>query len=68
MVAKSNDLADEVMCFCSGITRGEIQHLFEQGLDQDAISRRTGALSGCAGCEWDVAVFLKQLAEQQKEK
>jgi bacterioferritin-associated ferredoxin len=33
-------------------------------LDQDAISRRTGALSGCAGCEWDVAQLLKQLAEQ----
>ena len=55
---------DEIMCFCSGTTRGEIERLFKEGLDQDAISRRTGALSGCAGCEWDVAQLLKQLAEQ----
>ncbi len=27
----------------------------------NAISRRTGALSGCAGCEWDIAQFLKSL-------
>lgn len=65
MSTQNNDV-DEVMCFCSGTTRGEIQRLFQEGLDQDAISRRTGALSGCAGCEWDVAEFLKALAEQQK--
>jgi bacterioferritin-associated ferredoxin len=64
MSADNNDLADEVMCTCSGTTRGEIQSLFKQGLDADAISRRTGALSGCAGCEWDIAQFLKALAEQ----
>lgn len=63
MSINNDDLADEVMCFCSGTTRGEIQRLFYEGLDQDAISRNTGALSGCAGCEWDVSVFLKTLAE-----
>lgn len=63
MSTQNND-ANEVMCSCSGTTRGEIQRLFHEGLDQDAISRRTGALSGCAGCEWDVAEFLKTLAEQ----
>jgi len=66
MNSQNDDSADEVMCSCSGTTRGEIQRLFQEGLDQDAISRRTGALSGCAGCEWDVAEFLKTLAEQQK--
>ncbi|HSI25267.1 MAG TPA: (2Fe-2S)-binding protein [Methylotenera sp.] len=65
MATQPNDI-DEVLCFCSGTTRAEIQRLFQEGLDQDAISRRTGALSGCAGCEWDVAEFLKTLAEQQK--
>ena len=59
-----NDDSDEIMCDCSGTTRGEIQQLFLQGLDQDAISRKTGALSGCAGCEWEVAQFLKSLAQQ----
>lgn len=63
-----NNDPDEVMCFCSGTKRSEIQRLFEAGLDQNAISRRTGALSGCAGCEWDVAEFLKALAEQQALK
>ncbi|MGB7816017.1 MAG: (2Fe-2S)-binding protein [Methylotenera sp.] len=63
MNTKNTNLDDEVMCSCSGTTRGEIQSLFKEGLDMDAISRRTGALSGCAGCEWDVAQFLKALAD-----
>ena len=63
MNTKNTNLDDEVMCSCSGTTRGEIQSLFKKGLDMDAISRRTGALSGCAGCEWDVAQFLKALAD-----
>lgn len=64
MNTKNTNLDDEVMCSCSGTTRGEIQSLFKEGLDIDAISRRTGALSGCAGCEWDVAQFLKELADE----
>ncbi|MEI7843839.1 MAG: (2Fe-2S)-binding protein [Gallionellaceae bacterium] len=62
---ESNTSIDAVMCHCSGTKRGNIQSLFEQGLDVDAISRWTGALSGCGGCEWDIAEFLKELAEQQ---
>jgi bacterioferritin-associated ferredoxin len=61
---KNTNPADEVMCNCSGTTRGNIQSLFEQGLDMDAISRRTGAISGCGGCEWDISQFLHDLAEQ----
>ena len=56
------DQADEVMCHCSGTTRGNIVSLFEQGLDIEAISRKTGALSGCGGCEWDITEFLKEFA------
>ena len=58
---------DGVMCHCSGTKRDYIQSLFEQGLDIDAISRWTGALTGCGGCEWDIAQFLKDLAEQEKD-
>lgn len=54
------------MCPCSGTTRSKIQSLFEQGLDMDAISRRTGALSGCGGCEWDIVQFMNDLAGQNK--
>lgn len=62
---QENQPADEVLCQCSGTKRGNIQNLFEQGLDIQAISRWTGALSGCGGCEWDIADFLKELAERQ---
>lgn len=60
--------ADMVMCHCSGTRRGNIRQLAEQGMDLHAISRWTGALSGCGGCEWDIADFLKELAEKQRDK
>lgn len=66
MNMKSTHPADEVICHCSGTTQGHIQSLFEQGLDIDAISRRTGAISGCGGCEWDIEQLLKELALQRK--
>lgn len=65
MGIKNHHLIDEVMCNCSGTTRCEIKSLFEHGLDMDAISRKTGALSGCGGCEWDIAQFLNTLTEQK---
>ena len=61
---KVNDEA-EVVCMCSGTTRAKVRLLFEQGLDAEAISRRTGALSGCGGCEWEIADMLKALAEEK---
>jgi bacterioferritin-associated ferredoxin len=67
MTNKSNQLDDEVMCMCSGTTRAKIRKLFNEGMDMEAISNWSGALSGCGGCEWDVEQFLKELAEQQKE-
>ncbi|MDP2230657.1 (2Fe-2S)-binding protein [Methylotenera sp.] len=67
MTTKIDNLDDEVMCSCSGTTRGQILRFFKAGLDIDAISRKTGALSGCAGCEWDIEQFLKELAVQQIE-
>jgi len=64
----NNELnTDKVMCHCSGTKRSYIQTLFEQGMDTNAISRWTGALSGCGGCEWDIAQFLKDLTEQRNE-
>lgn len=53
------------MCHCSGTKRGYILSLFEQGMDMQAISRWTGALSGCGGCEWDIGDYLKELAAQR---
>lgn len=57
-------MGDEVICGCSGTTCNDVQTLFKQGLDMDGISRRTGAISGCGGCEWDIAQLLKTLTEQ----
>jgi NAD(P)H-nitrite reductase large subunit len=68
MNTQNAEPTDEVMCLCSGTTRGDIQCLFEQGQDMDAISRRTGAISGCGGCEWDIAQFLNDLAKQRNNR
>jgi bacterioferritin-associated ferredoxin len=65
MSIKNDHLIDEIMCNCSGTTRNEIINLFEHGFNMDAISRKTGALSGCGGCEWDIAQFLNSLTEQK---
>jgi len=62
---KPDSLEDEVMCHCTGTKRDKIQRLFEQGMDVQAISDWTGALTGCGGCEWDIGDFLKELAAQQ---
>lgn len=64
MKPKSNDTADEIMCSCSGTTRGQIYDLVQQGKDLEAISRYSGALSGCGGCEWDIEEFYKALKHE----
>ncbi len=58
-----NKQPDEVMCPCSGTKRSAIQRMFEQGLTLEEISQRSGALSGCGGCEWDIAEFVKSLSQ-----
>ena len=62
-MANDNDVSDEIMCSCSGTTRGRIYDLYKQGLDIDGISQRTGIKTGCGGCEWDVEEFVKALKE-----
>lgn len=66
MSTDADDVADEVMCSCSGTTRGMIYDLVMQGKDLEAISRYSGALSGCGGCEWDIGEFVRALSEQLK--
>ncbi len=62
-----DNVIDEVMCTCSGTTRGQIYDMVMQGKDLDAISRYSGALSGCGGCEWDIGEFVKALQATQAE-
>lgn len=64
MSINNTDFPDEIICSCSGTTRAEIETLFKKGMDVDAISRWTGALSGCAGCESDISKLIQALSEQ----
>ena len=64
--AKDNP-ADEIMCTCSGTTRGKIYDLVQQGKDFEAISQWTGVNTGCSGCEWDISEFVKALIEQNQQ-
>ncbi|WP_292757406.1 (2Fe-2S)-binding protein [Methylophaga sp. UBA2689] len=58
----ASDITDEVICDCSGTTRGKIISLVEQGIvDTDTISRKTGAISGCGSCEYDIENLLDEL-------
>jgi bacterioferritin-associated ferredoxin len=58
---------DEVACTCTGTTYGKIKILVEQGYDLDGISRKSGVLSGCGGCEWDVGAFINKMSLQKHQ-
>ena len=56
---------NDIICGCSGTTSAQILALLNQGvLDLDRISRITGALSGCGGCEFDLQVLLRNHQNQ----
>jgi bacterioferritin-associated ferredoxin len=56
---------DEVMCDCSGTTREKIKSLIDQGIDTlDGISRKTGAVSGCGSCDWDITELIAEHQEK----
>ena len=67
MTTEKESIADEIICSCSGTTRSQIYDLVQQGMDLDAISRWTGAKTGCGGCDWDIEVFVRALTEQITE-
>jgi len=55
---------DTIICDCSGTTCGKIKSLVEEGIvDSDTISRKTGAISGCGSCEWDLEELLDKLVK-----
>ncbi len=58
-----SDSVNDIICACSGTTRGQVYNLVQQGKDLDAISRWTGAKTGCGGCDWDLEVFVNALIE-----
>ncbi|MBM3350204.1 MAG: (2Fe-2S)-binding protein [Betaproteobacteria bacterium] len=58
MTEGNQNPAEDVICVCTGTTRACIQELSSQGMDLEAISRWTGAVSGCGGCEWDITAII----------
>ncbi len=58
------DPDNDILCYCSGTTRQQIQKLLAEGVtDPDRISRITGAMSGCGGCEFE---FEQLIAEHNR--
>ena len=64
MTSDKDNIEDEIMCDCTGTTRGKIYDLVEQGFDFDAISRKTGVNTGCGGCEWEIESFINVLKDE----
>lgn len=50
---------DEAICICSGTTKRKVIELIEAGCDLDTVSRKTGAYSGCGGCEYDLELLFE---------
>lgn len=64
----THENADEVICDCSGTTRGKIISLVEQGIvDSDTISRKTGAISGCGSCDHEIEMLLDDIVAKLQQ-
>ena len=60
-----NQLKEDVICYCSGTTKEQINALIVQGIiELDLISRQTGACSGCGACD----VVIMELIAEHKHK
>jgi bacterioferritin-associated ferredoxin len=58
-----NQLKEDVICYCSGTTKEQINALIVQGIiELDPISRQTGACSGCGACD---VVIMELIAEHK---
>ncbi|MDC9725118.1 MAG: (2Fe-2S)-binding protein [Gammaproteobacteria bacterium] len=51
---------DDVICECTGTTRGKVQSLIDDGVtDFDQISDATGACTGCGSCDILISEMLE---------
>ena len=61
-----NQLKEDVICYCSGTTKDQINALIVQGIAElDLISRQTGACSGCGACD---VVIMELIAEHERDQ
>jgi NAD(P)H-nitrite reductase large subunit len=59
---------EEIICYCTGTTMTKIQTLIANKVDTlPAIINETGATTGCGGCEYDIAKFVKQHSNLEGE-
>lgn len=56
-----NSQDDHIICHCSGTSAKTIKALISKHItDIDEISRKTGAVSGCGGCEYAILELLAE--------
>lgn len=55
--------ADEIICHCNGITRGQIEAAIKEGglKTFDEVSEATEAGSVCGGCQDDIEEILAEI-------
>lgn len=63
MYKEHTDTDQDIICHCSGTTAAKIRSLASNNLtDLAEISRKTGAVSGCGGCESQILALIAQLS------
>ncbi|TVR16364.1 MAG: hypothetical protein EA401_01465 [Planctomycetota bacterium] len=57
---------DETICYCIGVTRGQLRAAFHQRQcrDLNAVVRATGAMGGCMTCRYDIEEVLREERER----
>lgn len=67
MASNTDNEEDVIMCDCTGTKCSDIERMYFDGLNMDAISSKTGIMTGCGGCEWAIESYLEALDEERKK-
>lgn len=49
---------DELLCYCTRLTWGELTQVANQTGDYEQVVRKTGACTGCGSCQSDVEALV----------
>lgn len=61
MENSQSDKQEEIICTCTGTTKGKVEQLIAKGADDlDKIASATGASTGCGSCD----VLIVELLEK----
>lgn len=64
MSEKEQDDLKEVICDCTGTTKGKVLSLIKNKADLDKISSATGAATGCGSCDVDIINLIDDHASE----